>query len=202
MPKIVNHQERRKLIAAATAKLISEKGLEYATIREVAKSIHVSRGLVVHYFTSKEDLIDTALNWANDAYLLRVSEALRGVEGLKALLIRLENILPINEQNRMEWRIRLQVWGRGAANPEFRKIQAERFLDARNYFMYDLKQAMVNGELNTTRSTEEVSKTLMAYIVGLCVTAIHDPEEYTPTKLKWAVNRYISSIGGLLSDLE
>ena len=36
MPKIVDHEERREFLAAISAELIAEQGLERATIREIA----------------------------------------------------------------------------------------------------------------------------------------------------------------------
>ncbi len=194
MPKIVDHQQRRELIASETAKLIALRGLESVTFREVARICSVSRGVIAHYFTSKADLVDTALEWANNNYLARVEDELEGSQGLAALTIRMNNILPVTEQNRIEWRIRLQFWAKTALDSELGSIQSQRFEGASEYFLSDLKTAKKNGEVSPELSLAETTKNLLSYSIGLSIMSMHNPEEYTPLRLKRSINKYISSI--------
>ena len=57
MPKQVDHEERRREIAAAVARLAATRGLQGVTFREVAAEAGMSVALVQHYFGTKENLL-------------------------------------------------------------------------------------------------------------------------------------------------
>ncbi|MDP4650136.1 MAG: TetR family transcriptional regulator, partial [Haliea sp.] len=61
MPKQVDHQQRRAMIASSAARCIAEHGLQGATVRAIALSSGVSKGIVEHYFTDKDAVIAAAL---------------------------------------------------------------------------------------------------------------------------------------------
>ena len=54
MPKIVDHEARRREISAAAAALIAKGGLEAVTFREIAQASGYSKGVVEHYFENVE----------------------------------------------------------------------------------------------------------------------------------------------------
>ncbi|MFJ1796338.1 TetR/AcrR family transcriptional regulator [Kitasatospora griseola] len=61
MPKQVDHDERRRLIADAVCALIDEQGLEAATLRDVAARADVSMGAVQRCFRTKGEMLQFAL---------------------------------------------------------------------------------------------------------------------------------------------
>ena len=65
-------EERRQEIINTAMKIFYEKGYEKASISDIAKEMHVAQGLCYRYFTSKEELFDTAL----DQYAERQVQAL------------------------------------------------------------------------------------------------------------------------------
>jgi len=60
MPKIVDHDEVRLKLAAATQTVIARLGASRATLRAVAKEAGVSPGLPMHYFDSVDEIIGFA----------------------------------------------------------------------------------------------------------------------------------------------
>lgn len=52
--------ERRKDLIAATLDSVSEHGLEGATVRDIAARAGVTGGLIRHYFSGKDEMIQTA----------------------------------------------------------------------------------------------------------------------------------------------
>ncbi len=54
---------RRQDLIDATLSLISENGFSGATVREIAKRANVTQGLIRHYFSSKEELINAAYEY-------------------------------------------------------------------------------------------------------------------------------------------
>ena len=52
--------ERRKDLIAATLDSISEHGLEGATVRDIAARAGVTGGLIRHYFSGKDEMVQAA----------------------------------------------------------------------------------------------------------------------------------------------
>lgn len=74
MPKVVDHDERRRHIAAAVTDIAATRGLGDVTFREVASQAGVSVSLVQHYFGDKANLLRTTLELqskAMDAHIAR-----------------------------------------------------------------------------------------------------------------------------------
>jgi TetR/AcrR family transcriptional repressor of bet genes len=61
VPKIVDHQLRRRQIAEALWRITRRDGWDAITLRGVAAEAGVSMGLVQHYFGSKDDMLRFAL---------------------------------------------------------------------------------------------------------------------------------------------
>jgi AcrR family transcriptional regulator len=52
-------EERREQILDAALRVFAEKGFAGASIRDIAKEVGVTEGLLYHYFESKEQLLNT-----------------------------------------------------------------------------------------------------------------------------------------------
>ncbi|MFJ7295239.1 TetR/AcrR family transcriptional regulator [Streptomyces collinus] len=61
MPRQVDHESRRRLIAEAVCRLADERGLEGVTLRDVAARAQVSMGAVQRCFRTKEEMLVFAL---------------------------------------------------------------------------------------------------------------------------------------------
>ena len=61
MPKQVDHQQRRAQIADAVCSLVSARGLEAVSLRDVAAEAGISMGRVQHYCRTKDEMLLFAL---------------------------------------------------------------------------------------------------------------------------------------------
>lgn len=57
MPKLIDSNERKQLIAQATWKIMLEQGMEAASSRNIAKEAGLSLGALRYYFSSQEELM-------------------------------------------------------------------------------------------------------------------------------------------------
>ncbi|MFD8793432.1 TetR/AcrR family transcriptional regulator [Streptomyces vinaceus] len=73
MPKQVDHESRRRLIAGAVCRLADERGLEGVTLRDVAARAQVSMGAVQRCFRTKEEMLLFALGYVGE----RIEERVR-----------------------------------------------------------------------------------------------------------------------------
>ena len=58
-----NRQATCSAILAATAAIITEKGLDNFTISEIGRRADVNRALIYHYYQNRENLITHAVDW-------------------------------------------------------------------------------------------------------------------------------------------
>lgn len=77
MPKLVDHEQRRRQIAAALLRIASTRGLHSASMREVAAEAGVSLRLVQYYFHTKEELLLGALAQLGERLTARVERHIR-----------------------------------------------------------------------------------------------------------------------------
>ncbi len=63
-----NRQATCEAILAATAAIITEKGLDNFTISEIGRRAEVNRALIYHYYQNRENLITHAVDWIMERY--------------------------------------------------------------------------------------------------------------------------------------
>lgn len=194
MPKIVDHEARRKEISEVAAKLIASGGLEAATFREVARSSGYSKGVIEHYFDNKDALIGGALDWANYNYVQRVSASTKNLAGLAALRKRMEAILPLNKTVRDEWKVRMVFWSEAAINSGMRSGQAKRFELAVQMYGADLDHAAALGEIPPNSNSAELAERLFMGVIGACTFSLYNASRYGETFLLAEIEHLIAAL--------
>ncbi|MFG1763786.1 TetR family transcriptional regulator [Micromonospora parva] len=121
MPKKVDHQERRTLIADALMRVAAAQGLEAVSLRHVAAAAGVSAGMVQHYFRTKDEMMAFALSVVRERSQIRVTEAVArlGANPPPRLLLRtlLAALLPLDEHTRDDGRVALAFLAYTAVRP-------------------------------------------------------------------------------------
>ncbi|MGN9811710.1 TetR/AcrR family transcriptional regulator [Micromonospora sp. BQ11] len=122
MPKKVDRQERRTLIADALMRVAAQQGLEAVSLRHVAAAAGVSAGMVQHYFRTKDEMMAFALSVVRDRSQRRLTEALAalGEDPPPRLLLRtiIATLLPLDDQSRDDGRVALAFLAYTAVRPE------------------------------------------------------------------------------------
>ena len=85
MPKVVDHDARRRDFIKAAYETITENGLANTTVRAVARKAGYTTGALVHYFGDKDELIRLALDYSGEVVRDRMVAAHRTQRGRKAL---------------------------------------------------------------------------------------------------------------------
>jgi AcrR family transcriptional regulator len=92
VPKIVDHDLRRRSLARAAVRIIARDGLEAATTRAVAAESGWSTGVLKYYFADKDDLLEHALREleATNVELLHEAEDQpTGFEQLRSAMLKI-----------------------------------------------------------------------------------------------------------------
>ena len=192
MPKKVDEEQRKMMIAKNAAELISESGFSGASIREIAKKSGISRGLVEHYFRNKDEIIEYAISWMNSRYTSRMNDAAKGLKGIAALRARLISVVPINSTRKREWRMRLRFWT--STDARVSAAQAARLQRGLALFEMDLIDAIEIGEIPNTIDPGELSKRIMYITSGMCALAIANPDLFDNNFIIGEIDGCIESI--------
>ena len=125
MPKIVNHQERKQAFTQATKEVIAQKGLNSVRLIDVAKSIGATTGSLGHYFSDKEDLLDSTLRELIHDWESRLSS-----EG--TLLDVLLQYLPMDQLRQRDLRVWVAFYNRSLVDEEAAAYIRKFYAEAKN----------------------------------------------------------------------
>ncbi|WP_199747895.1 TetR/AcrR family transcriptional regulator [Actinomadura sp. WAC 06369] len=128
MPKVVDHEERRRRLAEAVWSLTVRGGLESVTLRRVAAEAGVSMGQVQHYYATRADLVADAVARAVRALDARIEASVRaaGAEGDPETILRecLYAILARDEEGLRLLRLSVAVLGQAVSDPAMAAVLA------------------------------------------------------------------------------
>ncbi|WP_285733015.1 TetR/AcrR family transcriptional regulator [Nocardiopsis sp. ATB16-24] len=108
MPKIVDHEQRRRELAEALWRIIGEAGPAAVSIRSVAAEAGWSPGALRHYFRTREELLLFAMDLAEERATQRILDLDKTRSPHTPLLERAaeyaEQLLPLDRTRRAEYR--------------------------------------------------------------------------------------------------
>ncbi len=117
MPKIVDHDARRREIVEASWEVIATEGLDGLTMRKIAAAAGCTTGRLTHYFAGREELVLAALRAVYDAAASRMTAARNAEAPPRQRLQRvLEEALPLDEARLREWKIWIAFWAAAASD--------------------------------------------------------------------------------------
>lgn len=172
MPKIVDHDRRRRDLMQATLRIIVRQGLTGATMRDIATEAGFANGAIKPYFTSKSDLLSATYLHVFDATNRRVERATAGTSGLAALEAFAHEVLPVNDDLRDEARVVLSFWGEVAQNELHAQTTQETLEPWRAQIIGWLEQAREQHQLDASVDIPTEADMLLTYMMGAQVNRI------------------------------
>src|SRR5690606_9292595 len=104
MPKIVNHEQKRKSIAEAAWNIIKREGMEKASIRRVALEAGMSAGALRHYFSTQDEMLLFIMNYFFEEGKKRTEQKDWSENPLQAVEEILLELVPMDEEKKVETR--------------------------------------------------------------------------------------------------
>lgn len=193
MPKIVDHEKRREEVLAATWRVIARAGIEGATIREIAKEVGYSNGVLAHYFRNKDDILMGASQLAYKRVAARSAEQ-RGHGGIEALRAALYQALPLDEERRLEAVIDVHFWARALSNEDIRAQRQEAARQVRSWCLSMINEAREAGEITSSTPDEVLADELHTLIDGVSMHAVVFPEQMDAERQNRLAERFLSSL--------
>lgn len=174
MPKIVDHELRKKQIAEASWRVIQEQGMEGATVRNIAKEAGLSLGALRHYFSTQDELLEFAMNLVIERVTKRIKKiALKELPPKEKVLQILLEIVPTDTESMAE----MEVWFSFIAYARHKKEGFESQQDGiydgiRNLILYLDQEKILRKNLNKEIEMER----LYSLVDGTAMHALLEPK--------------------------
>ncbi|MFD3683747.1 TetR/AcrR family transcriptional regulator [Nocardiopsis sp. NPDC058631] len=200
MPKIVDHEQRRRELAEALWRVIAGSGPTAVSIRSVAAEAGWSPGALRHYFQTREELLVFAMNLSEDRVTARITSLPAAQPADMPLTDRVaqyaEQLLPLDETRRAEYR----AWESAGILGEYDKDRAQRWnLQRRLYrqLVASLVGAAVGDpfEPHADPWVEEWSGYLHTHVDGLALELMVTPGMLDADDARHRLRSFLVRIG-------
>lgn len=191
MPKIVDHDERRRQIAAAVSDIAASDGLVDVSFRTVADRAGVSVSLVQHYFGDKANLLRTTLEIQSEAMNAHIAAKLTelGAEPEPADILRVvaHTFLPLDEVSR---RSMLVYHGFAAAALTDSALRhTDMFTNGRNLIQFFAAQLDAAGMTDPRTDSAADATGLLSLLLGLSLSILL--EQVTPADATETLDQHL-----------
>lgn len=175
-PARTQKQRREEAEAAlldAAAELVAEQGLRALTLARVGERAGYSRGLVTHYFGSKQALVERLARAAQSGFVPGLADLppgpdrlLRLIDGYLAQQTKHER--PLN-------RAFLLLWMEAATFPDLARLFADRTEAFRTDLREDLTAGIAEGTIRPDLPVEETTAAIVAQLRGIAIQLLVTP---------------------------
>lgn len=192
MPKKIDLEERKKTIAEATWRVILKKGMEGATVRNIAGEAGVSLGALRHYFSTQEELLMYAMNLVKEKAAARIYERIVHDGPLKEKIVNvLLEIVPVNDETRAE----MEVWFSFVAYFKHKQHVFDTQYDGIFALMRKLIDYLEQCEmLRKTMDKDIETERLYALVNGLALHAMLEPQRVDRERVACVLVHHIDSL--------
>ncbi|MET4059451.1 AcrR family transcriptional regulator [Arthrobacter sp. UYP6] len=183
MPKIVDHERRRAEIVQTTWRVIARRGLDGATLREVAAEAGFANGAIKPYFPAKSDLLEATFRHVFIRTNTRSSAAVEGLDGFEALRAFCLEVLPLDPDRLDEARVVIAFWQQALRDPAQAEVNDAAMAQWRCSIRGWLEAARRSGHAAERLLVEPAAETLLSFLLGTQVAAVFDPHFNSPEQL-------------------
>jgi AcrR family transcriptional regulator len=120
MPKVVDHEQRRRELADAVWRVIRREGVDRASVRTVAAEAGWSPGALRHYFATQSELLAFAMRLVVQRIEGRIAALDRAADARESVEQVLHELLPLDDERRAENEVWLAFTARALIDPELR----------------------------------------------------------------------------------
>jgi len=186
VPARTDHAARRREVAEAVWRVLSERGFAGLSLRVVAAEMGATTGLLTHYFPNKRALVEHALTLLHE----RTDERLAGTPtDVRAALL---SVLPLDEERLLLSRIWVGFWDLALVDVEYAAHEAARYERWRD------KLRPLVDEL--TDDVEATLDHLTSFTHGLVVQALFAPDRFPPARQAALVDALVHALVGRTVD--
>lgn len=183
MPKQVDHRERRETIARALWRVVEQRGIAHASVREVAQEAGISHGAVQHYFATREEMLVFAMDFASEQTSRRVTEGVRELGNpphpRDMLRVMIAEVLPLHPDARATSRMSAAYVLEALHDENIRARARDGLAQGRDLIEQIVRQAISDGHVGPDHDPATETDLLLALtgLTPLIELGVIEPEE-------------------------
>ncbi|GIQ64200.1 TetR family transcriptional regulator [Xylanibacillus composti] len=194
MPKIVDHDHKRKIIAETAWKIIETEGIERASIRRIASEAGMSTGALRHYFSNQDELLLFIMEY----FLARGRERSENISWstnpLNAVRETLLELVPVNQDKQTETGVWLVFAIRSLTSAAL-NAKKDELTEGEYILMEALLEILIKaGYINKTINIEIETLRLAVIIEGLSIHALLRPDIFTIEKTEQIITHHLNEL--------
>lgn len=194
MPKVVDHEQRRRELAEALWRVVRRHGIHAVSVRNVAAEARTSPGALRHYFATQDDLLGFALQTVVDRVGARLAPLLPTLRGRDGATVILEQLLPLDADRRHEVEVYLAFVTRAGLDPRLRAIRDQAEAATRAAVQHALHMLAEQDTLpNGSNLPAEVDRTY-PLLDGLALHGTLWPRRYPPAHLRRVLTAHLDRL--------
>lgn len=182
----VDHAERRRRIAEATAAVAAREGLDAATIRRIAAELGGPTKTITYYFADKQELLLFTYEFLAQQYLEEV-----GAGDPADLVGALTAMAATDERSCVRWRFYLAFGDRAARHAQFAELQQRNMEQALAHI-----GALLRARAMPEPDIEEASLLLNALVQGISAQALADPARWPAERVRSVLAAQVEQLLG------
>ena len=174
---------RKEEIIQAFLKVISEKGLASASIREIANTVGCNHGILRHYFGSKEGLIKSTVDFLTDKYMSAFHE---GISKYDSCIAQIEYLFQAYSFERFgieltrSW---IEIFVFSKTNPNISKVLHEFYRKIKDGFANIITKGIESGEFRSI-DPDVAANMILGWFEGTLFLIVVDRDN-TPYELMY-----------------
>ncbi|CUU49746.1 TetR/AcrR family transcriptional regulator [Clostridium beijerinckii] len=202
MPKIVDHENQKEIIAGAAWKVIQNNGIENATVRKIAQESGLSPGALRHYFNSQDQLLEFAMKLVVEHVEQRFLNINVQTDSITLACAKeiLLNLIPIDEERMLEMEVWLSLSIKALNESSLKKISDDTYDLIFKAIFNVLRQLNEAHLLKPNLDLELEAQRLHILIDGLSLQRIISPHKITIEQVNIILEEYISELSNVHSN--
>lgn len=176
VPRQVDHESRRRRIADAVCDLISRRGIEAATLRQVAVEADVSMGAVQRCFSTRQQMLIFAQDHVNRRVTERARELIAASPDPESIDTILEQtltaMLAVDDPELLDARVWIAFIAQAAVDPVVAAAQREQHRGLAELLELLLRAGQECGRIRPDVAPAHTAEELIALADGLTVQVL------------------------------
>ncbi len=193
MPKVVDHEQRRRELAHAVWRVIRRQGVDHASVRTVAQEAGWSPGALRHYFATQSELLAFAMRLVVERIECRIAAIDQATDPREAVVQVLHELLPLDDERRAENEVWLAFTARALIDPALRDQHNEVHAALHQACASSIQTLAAGGD-DAGQAPALEAERLHALIDGLAVHTALRPDLMKPEQIVAVVRLHLDAL--------
>jgi AcrR family transcriptional regulator len=194
VPKVVDHEERRRELAEAVWRIVRRDGIDHASVRAVAAESGWSSGSLRHYFPTQDSLLGFAMELAYRRFIARLEKIDTSVGNRELVRAFAHEMLALDDERRVEAAVLLSFLPRAMVEPSLHELERYGTRELYGEIARLLAVAQEAGELRDGVVPMKAARRFIVLIDGLNIHHQLGPDELTVDDMIEAVDEHLAAI--------